>query len=65
MTTTTGTWSGSHLERDARVLELLDHKQQLINYLLSKVKAADWHGVADAAMDLRELDAQIKAKASA
>ena len=27
--------------------------------LLAKVDAEDWHGVADAAMDLREIDAQL------
>ncbi len=28
--------------------------------LLCKVEANDWHGVADAAMDLREIDVQLK-----
>ena len=28
--------------------------------LLAKVEAEDWHGVADAAMDLREIDAQLQ-----
>ncbi len=28
--------------------------------LLCKVEANDWHGVADAAMDLREIDAVLK-----
>jgi hypothetical protein len=28
--------------------------------LLCKVDAEDWHGVADAAMDLREIDAQLR-----
>jgi hypothetical protein len=27
--------------------------------LLMKVEAEDWHGAADACMDLREIDAQI------
>lgn len=31
----------------------------IITDLLSKVEAEDWHGVADAAMDLREIDAQL------
>ncbi len=35
-------------------------KQVLILYLLSKVEDEDWHGVADAAMDLREIDIEIK-----
>lgn len=32
----------------------------IIADLLSKVDVEDWHGVADAAMDLRELDAQLR-----
>jgi hypothetical protein len=35
-----------------------EHRQTLINYLLSKVEQADWHAVADAANDLRVLEAQ-------
>ena len=27
--------------------------------LLAKAEAEDWHGVADAAMDLREIDAKL------
>ena len=32
-------------------------RELLIEYLKLKVHEEDWHGVADAAMDLRELDA--------
>ena len=39
--------------------ELLEQKNNLIAYLLQKVKYSDWHAVADAAMDLREVDAKI------
>lgn len=35
------------------------HKQYT-EYLLMKVGTQDWHGVADAAMDLRELEAYWK-----
>jgi hypothetical protein len=31
----------------------------LVAYLLSKVSAEDWHAVADAACDLREIDAKL------
>ncbi len=31
----------------------------IIADLLAKVEAEDWHGVADAAMDLREIDAML------
>jgi len=37
----------------------------IIADLLCKVEAEDWHGVADAAMDLREIDAQLKVLAHA
>jgi len=39
---------------------LLEQRTALIAYLKSKIPASDWHAVADAAMDLREVDAQIK-----
>jgi len=32
----------------------------MIAYLLLKVKQKDWHGVADAAMDIREMEAKEK-----
>lgn len=34
-------------------------KAGLLEYLKLKVVAEDWHGVADAAMDLREVEAAI------
>ena len=33
---------------------------ELTRYLLLKVEQRDWHGVADAAMDIREIEAVIK-----
>lgn len=39
--------------------ELEKQKSTLITYLLSKVEVQDWHGVADAAMDLREVEAKL------
>ena len=35
-----------------------DYRSALILYLLAKVDAEDWHGVSDAANDLREFDVQ-------
>lgn len=35
-----------------------DARQVLIDYLLHKVEIEDWHGVSDAANDLRVLEAQ-------
>ena len=43
---------------------LLEQRALLIAYCRMKLAVEDWHGVADAAMDLRELDAQIKAKSN-
>jgi hypothetical protein len=42
-------------------LPLLERRRAvIISDLLLKVEVADWHGVADAAMDLREIDMAIK-----
>lgn len=38
---------------------LVRRRSVVIADLLSKAEAEDWHGVADAAMDLREIDAQL------
>lgn len=32
----------------------------MVQYLLLKVEERDWHGVADAAMDLREMEAKLE-----
>ena len=39
----------------------LDQRNAYIEYLLMKVQQADWHGVSDAANDLRELEAKYPA----
>lgn len=39
---------------------LTEQKVQLIAYLLSKIKADDWHAVQDAASDIREIDAKLE-----
>lgn len=38
---------------------LLQRRATLILYLREKASEEDWHGVADAAMDLREVDAKL------
>ena len=43
-----------------RMNELLDQKKGLIEYLKLKVIQEDWHAVADAAMDIREVVAKIE-----
>ena len=40
----------------------MSERHILIKYLLMKVEVEDWHAVADAAMDLRELDAKMYIK---
>lgn len=48
-------------EKMGLYLQDLDHQRQvLISYLKVKMHTEDWHGVADVAMDLRELDAEKK-----
>lgn len=42
------------------VTQLEAHRVQLIAYLTMKLEEEDWHGCADAAMDLRELDAMLR-----
>ncbi len=40
----------------------MTHRETLIAYLTMKVAAEDWHAVADASMDLRELDAEERGR---
>lgn len=40
--------------------EIHDVMQNLKEYLLRKADAEDWHRVADAAMDMRELVVELK-----
>lgn len=43
-----------------------EHHEALVQYLLAKVEVQDWHGVSDAANDLRVLEAEhAKEKTSA
>lgn len=39
--------------------KLKEKKQRLIQYMYDKINDEDWHGVADAAMDLREIEAKL------
>lgn len=41
------------------LIDLAEQREGLIVYLLGKVKSGDFHAVADAAMDIREIDAQL------
>jgi hypothetical protein len=40
--------------------KLHQQKQDMIHYLNLKLQIEDWHGVMDAAVDIREIEAQIK-----
>jgi hypothetical protein len=47
------------------MIDYSDPKQQkkiLLEYMQVKIAAQDWHGVADVAMDLRELEARHQSK---
>lgn len=37
---------------------LMTDKEVMIEYLFLKIRQEDWHGVADAAMDIREMEAK-------
>lgn len=43
-----------------RVRDLMEQRTALVAYLLSKVKAEDWHAVQDAASDIREINAKLE-----
>ena len=39
----------------------IQQRKIYVDYLLMKVQQADWHGVSDAANDLRELESKFPA----
>ncbi len=41
-------------------MELLEERESLMDYARKKLKAEDFHAVADAMMDLREIDAKLE-----
>lgn len=45
---------------DGQINETNQAIKSLTAYLLTKVELKDWHAVADAAMDIRELVAKIE-----
>jgi hypothetical protein len=42
-----------------QIADLCEQRLALTAYLLSKVKAGDWHAVQDAASDIREIEAKL------
>ena len=49
------------MKREDEIVDLTE-RNTLIKYLMVKTLSEDWHAVADAAMDLRELDAKLYKK---
>jgi len=45
--------------RGDRLAFLLSSRPKLVDYLKMKLEAEDWHGVQDAASDLRDLDSEL------
>ena len=41
-----------------KLTKVTTDKEIMLQYLLLKVRQEDWHGVADAAMDIREMEAK-------
>lgn len=48
------------MARSDRIRELERARLPLIAYLKMKLENEDFHGVVDAAMDLRDIDAELK-----
>lgn len=42
------------------IQRLQNHRNTMFRYLSDKMYAEDWHGVMDAAADLREIDAELR-----
>ena len=46
--------------RNARIDQLTNARVQMLQYLIVKFDDEDWHGVMDAAADLRDIDSELK-----
>jgi len=57
--TSTASFVTEVLGKTKRRIELMDQREALQAYLLSKVRAGDWHAVQDAGSDIREIDARL------
>jgi hypothetical protein len=55
-------WYASHPSATSVYKRYETQRQVLIEYLQVMVAREDWHGVADAAMDIRELEAEQRRK---
>ena len=53
-------WHAAHPSATSVYQKYETQRQVLIEHLQVMVARGDWHGVADAAMDLREMEAERK-----
>lgn len=53
-------WVERRKALDETTLDLTQQRDVLITYLNMKAHTEDWHGVMDAACDLREIDAELR-----
>lgn len=47
-------------EKEHLVGKLRGRKDSLVSYIFTAIAVEDWHAVADAACDLREIDAKLE-----
>lgn len=45
---------------EAEILEMEGRKAVLVEYAQMKLESGDWHGLSDAANDLRELEVELR-----
>jgi hypothetical protein len=50
------------LEKQVNYADFMEQKRVLLEYLQVMIANEDWHGVADMAMDMRELEAKHNAQ---
>ena len=48
-----------NVEKDSKLNKLFARRETMIAYLHLKIEEQDWHGVQDAASDLRDLDVEL------
>lgn len=56
----TGDRAAEHEATVARLVRLRLRRENLLAYAQFRLEAGDWHGLADAANELRELDVEIR-----
>lgn len=43
----------------SKINGLEERKEMMVKYMKLKMQEEDWHGVADAAMDIRDIEAEL------